>query len=110
MGEPLAKGKKKKGKAKASARKAELKKPIPAEPPRIDWSAVPKLVTDPKLVAPPTLPMRHDHPHTPEEAPQHPEVRLVVRTRYMEQRPHVLAIESAILSTLIIGFFGVLLY
>ncbi len=110
MGEWVAKAKKAKRTAKGVQRKEELKKPIPEEPPRIDWSAVPKLVTDPKLIAPPSLPMRHDHPYVPEEHVSHPEVRLVIKTRYMEQRPYVLAIESVIMATIIIAFFGVLLY
>ncbi len=100
--------KKKAVKTRKAAPKAQRKEE--PEAPKIDWGAVPKLVTDPRLVAPPTLPMRHDHPYIAEEHIPHPEVRLVIRTRYMEQRPHVLAVESALMSTVIIMFFGLLLY
>ncbi|MFH0817675.1 MAG: hypothetical protein V1909_03505 [Candidatus Micrarchaeota archaeon] len=101
----MAKGKKaKKGKTPVSRKAGKIEVEIPDEPPRIDWSAVPR------IIAPLSLPMRHDHPHIIEEHELHPEVRLVIKTRYMEQRPHVLAIESTIMATVIVVFFGLLLY
>ncbi len=104
----MKKGSRKKKTGKPSPSKA--KKERMPEPLRIDWGAVPKLVTDPKLIAPPALPMRHDHPYVPAQEIRHPEVRLVIKTRYMEQKPSVLAIESSILSTIITLFMALLLF
>jgi hypothetical protein len=99
---------KKKGKG-GKTRKPEVKEVF--SPSRVDLRFVPKpLITDPKLISPPSLPMRHDHSHSSHESAPHPEVRLVIKTRYMEQRPHVLLIESALLATLIVFFMGILFY
>jgi hypothetical protein len=98
-----------KGKKTEKKKTKRVKEELP-EAPRIDWGAVPKLVTDPRLIAPPSLPMRHDHFHPHVEEACHPEVRLVIKTRYMEQRPFVLLIESGILATIILLFFGLLMY
>jgi hypothetical protein len=102
---------KKKGKGRKTG-KPEVKAVAKVSPPsRVDLRLVPRpLITDPKLISPPSLPMRHNHPHSLQESAPHPEVRLVIKTRYMEQRPHVLLIESALLATLIVFFMGILFY
>lgn len=104
MGERVAKGKKSSKSSKPVYSKPRKREKAAPEPPRIDWGAVPK------IIAPPSLPMRHDHPHISATEVRHPEVRLVIKTRYMEQKPHVLLIESAILSTIIVIFFGLILF
>ncbi|MFH1448372.1 MAG: hypothetical protein ABIG39_05905 [Candidatus Micrarchaeota archaeon] len=77
---------------------------------KIDLKVVPTVVDNLGLVvAPPALPMRHNHSPKPVGV-AHPEVRLVIKTRYMEQRPHVLLIESVLLSSIIVLFFGILLF
>lgn len=78
---------------------------------KLDMKSVPKPAEKhERRIAPPALPLRHDHNSSHVEEINHPEVRLVVKTRYMEQKPHVLLIESVLLSSIIVVFFGVLLY
>jgi hypothetical protein len=77
--------------------------------PRIDLGVVPTHLHH-RRIAPPSLPMRHDHPHVPSKDISHQEVRFVVQKHYMEQKPHVLLIESGLLSGMIVLFFALLLY
>ena len=98
----------------ARGKRKTVKKEKPASAPakpKMDLSFVPKPVDLGKLfIAPPSLPMRHDHEHSPVTEVAHPEVRLVIKTRYMEPKPHVLVIESAVFATIATVFAGLLLF